>query len=132
MANTWQDTGMLHGERNRRTTYLVQLPHKIGQRLPQPLLGGITVVIHTTERLVTKLKEDLKNIQLRNSGWYTRKTPDYQFQIHRDRVQRPTDGAIKIRDYMEIKTTYKQKIWQQSLTSRAMNNTTTTTWRIFL
>eukprot|EP00971_Amphidinium_carterae_P296613 5892284-Amphidinium_carterae.1 len=53
--------------------------------------------------------KDLKSEQQRNSGWYTMKTLDLQFQIQGDRIQRQTDRAIKIGDYMEIKTTYKKK-----------------------
>eukprot|EP00971_Amphidinium_carterae_P184572 3664446-Amphidinium_carterae.1 len=55
-----------------------------------------------------QLGKDSKNEQSRNSGWYTKKTLDLQLQIHSDRIQQQTDRAIKIGDYMEIKTAYKQ------------------------
>eukprot|EP00971_Amphidinium_carterae_P303903 6038807-Amphidinium_carterae.2 len=98
MDSTWQE--LEYAVNDFLNIYLYNYPPEFpqaGQHLLQP---HYLVVLHTTERLVAKLKEDLKNIQSRNPGWYTRKTFDYQFQIHGDRVQQATDRAIKIGDYI--------------------------------
>eukprot|EP00971_Amphidinium_carterae_P231967 4603462-Amphidinium_carterae.3 len=42
-------------------------------------------VVHTTERLLTELTEDLPNIQSRTGRWFQRKTLDHQYQIRQDR-----------------------------------------------
>eukprot|EP00971_Amphidinium_carterae_P096961 1919468-Amphidinium_carterae.1 len=93
--------------------YLYNNPKEYAQAAQHLRQPHYLTVVHTTERLITeRLSEpckDLKSEQQRNSGGYTKKTLDVQFQIHSDRIQRQTDKAIKIGDYMEIRTTYKQK-----------------------
>eukprot|EP00971_Amphidinium_carterae_P243485 4835185-Amphidinium_carterae.2 len=88
--------------------YLYNYPADYPQPGRQLQQTHYLVIIHTTTRLINTLKDELKQIQSRNSGWHTKKTLDKQFQIHGDRVQRPSKLSIRIGDYMEIKTTHRQ------------------------
>eukprot|EP00971_Amphidinium_carterae_P006731 132699-Amphidinium_carterae.3 len=52
--------------------YLTEFPQP-GQHLRQP---NYLVIVHTRTKLINKLKDNLKQIQNKNSGWYTKKTLD--------------------------------------------------------
>eukprot|EP00971_Amphidinium_carterae_P279023 5538977-Amphidinium_carterae.5 len=58
-------------------------------------------VVHTTERLLEVLQQDLKETQGRGAHWYTRKNLDVQFQIQGERLGRENPNTmITIGKYM--------------------------------
>eukprot|EP00971_Amphidinium_carterae_P239888 4762238-Amphidinium_carterae.1 len=73
------------------------------------------VAIHTTERSLIELKNELETRATRPdmAGWYTRKDYDNQFQImaghELERLGGNSEGrSIAVGKYMEIKVAYKQ------------------------
>eukprot|EP00971_Amphidinium_carterae_P082601 1633970-Amphidinium_carterae.1 len=77
-------------------------PQQGQQLLKQPYY---LTVVHTTERPLTVLSEDLRAVQGRPGKWFQRKTLDHQYQIQQERER--SNCAINIGKYMEIKTTYR-------------------------
>eukprot|EP00971_Amphidinium_carterae_P196560 3900871-Amphidinium_carterae.1 len=82
-------------------------PQQRQQLLKQPFY---LTVVHTTERLLRALSEDLREIQSRTGKWFQRKTLDHQYQIQGDRVGREGSHNINIGKYLEFKTTYRNTI----------------------
>eukprot|EP00971_Amphidinium_carterae_P336012 6472133-Amphidinium_carterae.2 len=70
-----------------------------GQQVKQP---HYLTVVHTTERLLRVLSEDLRESQNRTGKWFQRKTLDHQYQTQGDRNGREGHKAINIDKYMEI------------------------------
>eukprot|EP00971_Amphidinium_carterae_P258292 5126931-Amphidinium_carterae.3 len=86
-------------------------------------------VVHTKERLLEVLQQDLRMTQGRSTNWHTRKTLDTQFQIQGERIGREYNNrTISIGKNMEIKRHFDKELekrsWRNRATSRDISTTT--------